>query len=134
MKTVRILMVSTILVMLLCVGSSASDAQPAEQSTIYFLHQSNACHCIDVACQAAQPLADKIEGALAQGITLKRLDYAKQPEQVDALTSRYKLFTFPAVLAVGADGAELYKAQGRLDNELVFGELEQLGLVLNKPD
>ena len=106
-----------------------SDAGEKPKVTLYFLIHSGACPCQQEACNFAKPIAAFVQAHLAAGVEYKELDYGTRPETVEPLQRQYKIFTFPAFLAIDANKTELLKIQGRMRRDDVLKKLFDQGLI-----
>ena len=106
-----------------------SNADEKPKVTLYFLIHSGACPCQQEACILAKPIAAFVQGHLAAGIEYKELDYGTRPETVEPLQRQYKIFTFPAFLALDKDKKELFKYQGKMRRDEILKKLLDAGLI-----
>jgi len=102
---------------------------PPPKITLYFLIHSGACPCQQEYCRQAKPLGAFVQTHLAPGVEFKQLDYGEMPETVDPLIRQYKIFTFPAFLALDKDKQELLKIQGKMTRDSTLKKLFDQGLI-----
>ena len=110
-------------------SSPLSGAEENPKVTLYFLIHSGACPCQQEDCALAKPIAAFVQGHLAAGVTYKELDYGTRPETVEPLQRQYKIFVFPAFLAVDADKKEILKSQGQMRRDDILKKLFDQGLI-----
>ncbi len=129
MKT-RVLVLAVIMISCAFVFSPLlSGAEEKPKVTLYFLIHSGACPCQAEACNFAKPIAAFAHGHLAPGIEYKELDFGTRPETVEPLLRQYKIFTFPAFLALDKDKKELFKFQGKMRRDDTLKKLFDAGLI-----
>ena len=129
MKT-RVIGLAVLLLSYLFIFSPlASDAGEKPKVTLYFLIHSGACPCQQRECTSAKPIASFVQTHAAAGVEYKELDFGTRPETVEPLLRQYKIFTFPAFLAVDANKTELLKIQGRIRRDDVLKKLLDAGLI-----
>lgn len=129
MKT-RVLVLAVI--MLSCefvISPLLSAAEENPKVTLYFLIHSGACPCQQDYCNWAKPIAAFVQAHLAAGVEYKELDYGTRPETVEPLVRQYKIFTFPAFLALDKDKKELFKYQGKMRRDDILKKLLDAGLI-----
>jgi hypothetical protein len=129
MKTWKLGLALLLFTVTLCGLSLIATAGDAPKVKLYFIINSGACPCQREDCQMAKPIAGFVQTHLAAGVEYQELDYGTRPDSIDPLMRQYKIFAFPAFLAVDANKTELLKLQGTMKREDVLKKLFEKGLI-----
>ncbi len=112
------------------VALAFSAESSSAKGTLYFLVHYGACPCQRDACTAATPIATQIKARLSPGYEYVTYDYGTRPETVGPIMRAHKLFSFPVILVLDANGNEVFKLQGKINRTEVLKRLGELGVII----